>query len=629
MYNKLVPLAVVGVIILVGIFLAYNAGRDRAGQTITTLTACTEGKFYLSTTGELQRCYNGARGSCVGGVCSITKKVIIKTRATSLGTGTVRPVTTVGGRIGVSGAAPVSPTQVADQPFDAISVSAKLFVSVGATDTEGTPPSDPGLQDLVTRLSFKGWEDMTPLNPLPLTREITVTSDATYTALWEKKHAVKTVVEDVQGCADTPAGTITIFPMPDINGFYAEGATLNVTASPAEGYHLQQWKIKSPGMTAGGPAAQDVRQPDSQTGPQTITLQGTKPYEITAVFSRDLACTVIQAESFATKNDALNTGQEIELRCSGTVAAWIQSGTMFTYNNINIPSSGVYDIKYSTATIGGASVIAVAIDDVVTVLRSPYQFRTLTGKPYYVLGYPAGTDWGVCTGSDSTDNAKYGVSFSSLSPTGSTDWPDGIVLTPGIHTLSLVSLGSLNIDWFKLVQRTAGCPEKWVCSAWSTCPSGTQTRTCTDQNKCGTTPPPEMLSQVCEVPPQATVTVTRLTDLFYGNIMDYNCPTLVLYGTRCLTDRWPVPRGTSPTNYEVISTILPSSTASWRNNQLNIEGSFTSRIRSLDGLSPNCDPVTEGVVCKRRFEIYPEEAAGCIAPADCAVPYADVNFVHK
>jgi len=44
------------------------------------------------------------------------------------------------------------------------------------------------------------------------------------------------------------------------------------------------------------------------------------------------------------------------------------------------------------------------------------------------------------------------------------------------------------------------CTESWTCGAWSACSAGTQTRTCTDANSCGTTNTRPPLSQSCIVP---------------------------------------------------------------------------------------------------------------------------------
>ena len=46
---------------------------------------------------------------------------------------------------------------------------------------------------------------------------------------------------------------------------------------------------------------------------------------------------------------------------------------------------------------------------------------------------------------------------------------------------------------------TAPCQESWSCTAWSACSGGTQTRTCTDANSCGTTTSKPIESQSCIV----------------------------------------------------------------------------------------------------------------------------------
>ena len=42
------------------------------------------------------------------------------------------------------------------------------------------------------------------------------------------------------------------------------------------------------------------------------------------------------------------------------------------------------------------------------------------------------------------------------------------------------------------------CTESWVCSNWSSCGGGTQTRTCTDSNNCGTTTNKPSISRACQ-----------------------------------------------------------------------------------------------------------------------------------
>ena len=48
------------------------------------------------------------------------------------------------------------------------------------------------------------------------------------------------------------------------------------------------------------------------------------------------------------------------------------------------------------------------------------------------------------------------------------------------------------------------CTPNWQCTAWSVCSSGTQTRTCTDSNSCGTTTGRPPLSQSCTSPQCST-----------------------------------------------------------------------------------------------------------------------------
>jgi len=56
------------------------------------------------------------------------------------------------------------------------------------------------------------------------------------------------------------------------------------------------------------------------------------------------------------------------------------------------------------------------------------------------------------------------------------------------------------------------CTESWTCGAWSACTTGTQTRTCSDANSCGTTNTRPPLSQSCIIPDvTAPVAVSNLS----------------------------------------------------------------------------------------------------------------------
>lgn len=57
------------------------------------------------------------------------------------------------------------------------------------------------------------------------------------------------------------------------------------------------------------------------------------------------------------------------------------------------------------------------------------------------------------------------------------------------------------------------CTESWSCTSWSTCTAGTQTRTCTDANNCGTTDTKPAESQSCQVIVSDTTPPAAVADL--------------------------------------------------------------------------------------------------------------------
>ncbi len=75
----------------------------------------------------------------------------------------------------------------------------------------------------------------------------------------------------------------------------------------------------------------------------------------------------------------------------------------------------------------------------------------------------------------------------------------------GSHTLTAVardaagnSTTSASITF--TVNNSAGCTESWTCGSWSACNAGSQSRTCTDANNCGTTTTRPVLTQSCSDP---------------------------------------------------------------------------------------------------------------------------------
>ncbi|MFH1586454.1 MAG: hypothetical protein ABID38_01200, partial [Candidatus Diapherotrites archaeon] len=64
------------------------------------------------------------------------------------------------------------------------------------------------------------------------------------------------------------------------------------------------------------------------------------------------------------------------------------------------------------------------------------------------------------------------------------------------NTINIHTSGFCCSGVWQATSCSAQCTESWSCTSWSLCVNGTQTRTCTDSNECGTTTskPPEMQS---------------------------------------------------------------------------------------------------------------------------------------
>lgn len=65
--------------------------------------------------------------------------------------------------------------------------------------------------------------------------------------------------------------------------------------------------------------------------------------------------------------------------------------------------------------------------------------------------------------------------------------------------------------------KSCSCQESWTCLSWSTCQNGIQTRTCYDQNTCGTTASKPAVQQSCvDVPLQTTTEETTEEEGFFS-----------------------------------------------------------------------------------------------------------------
>jgi len=70
--------------------------------------------------------------------------------------------------------------------------------------------------------------------------------------------------------------------------------------------------------------------------------------------------------------------------------------------------------------------------------------------------------------------------------------------TDGTQTRTCTDLNACGTTLFRpALTQDCGCTEQWQCTAWSACANETQARTCTDLNNCGTTASRPALSQAC------------------------------------------------------------------------------------------------------------------------------------
>ncbi|MBS3124625.1 PGF-pre-PGF domain-containing protein [Candidatus Woesearchaeota archaeon] len=110
------------------------------------------------------------------------------------------------------------------------------------------------------------------------------------------------------------------------------------------------------------------------------------------------------------------------------------------------------------------------------------------------------TDWAL-NNTNSTLHSQYNFTIANGSDKNVHRYKFVIFKSNTTSTLWNLSLNyTINSSAFSLVQSLAinlTCAESWTCSDWSTCSSGTQTRTCTDASSCGTTDSRPALSQTC------------------------------------------------------------------------------------------------------------------------------------
>lgn len=170
------------------------------------------------------------------------------------------------------------------------------------------------------------------------------------------------------------------------------------------------------------------------------------------------------------------------------------SGSVLKLNSINTPAVIVRDNIFST---GGGTIYSydhVAAGDLATAYSGSYNiFQNRSGAVSFGFS-PSLSAWKSASAGRDNQSLETDPKFKNPSA------GDFSLLT-GSPALASASDGTNR----GAVQSGSSCSESWTCGAWSTCTNGSQSRTCTDANACGTTINRPPLIQSCTVtPPSCT-----------------------------------------------------------------------------------------------------------------------------
>ncbi|MEE9525890.1 MAG: lamin tail domain-containing protein [Candidatus Woesearchaeota archaeon] len=120
--------------------------------------------------------------------------------------------------------------------------------------------------------------------------------------------------------------------------------------------------------------------------------------------------------------------------------------------------------------------------------------------------------------------------FYNLSVAYGADYNVTASLVPYINQTKAVTMNGDQVRDF-LLSNSTGCVENWGCTGWSSCSGGTETRTCTDSNSCGTTVTKPAESQTCTVKKSSCFpagTKILMRDNTEKNIEDVNVGDIVI-----------------------------------------------------------------------------------------------------
>jgi len=202
-------------------------------------------------------------------------------------------------------------------------------------------------------------------------------------------------------------------------------------------------------------------------------------------------------------SQACSNGPQCGIACNGCVANQILATACTTSQRQCDGTNAVNDIRLNTNTITGGEALTVEVD------YSCYA----TNDDNLALWYYNGTTWriiqnfptGSLTGCNNTAGTD-GTKTITFTP----DNTDGTHYVRAIEAADAVTAASSscpNILWgniddmsFTVNAIQESCNEDWTCGAWSSCTNGSETRSCTDANSCGTTLSRPPVTQSCIMP---------------------------------------------------------------------------------------------------------------------------------
>jgi len=182
--------------------------------------------------------------------------------------------------------------------------------------------------------------------------------------------------------------------------------------------------------------------------------------------------------------------------------------TFLLFSNLVLALPGIPNQFYGSVTLNGSP--APDGTNVIAKINGVQVASTTTygGKYGYNPIFYVDDPNGIRTGSvinffvNGIDTGKTAIFANSavtkldLSASGGTSTPPSGG-SPGGGSSGGVILTGTNGTTTNGTQQEQTCHERWLCSDWSACENGIQTRTCTDQNECGTNNNEPFTSQPC------------------------------------------------------------------------------------------------------------------------------------